>query len=132
PMKGAHLGLPGRVHWAGVRDEGWQLLMATDLYVQPSRSEGVPLAVLEAMALGLPVVASGVGGIREAVVDDETGLLVEPDSPDKLAEAITALLAQPSRLREMGQAGQIRYQKMFRGESSVERLAEKYFGLEGA
>jgi len=64
------------------------MLQAVDLYVQPSLSEGIGLAIMEAMALRLPVVASGVGRIPEAVVDGETGYLVEPRSVGSLRGAL--------------------------------------------
>jgi glycosyltransferase involved in cell wall biosynthesis len=126
----ADLGLWGSVHWAGIRDEGWKILNAADIYVQPSRhSEGLPLAVVEAMALKLPVVATELGGIREAVIDKKTGYLAEPDNVESLANALMPLLVDPVRRQAMGQEGYSRYLRLFRGENSVKVLVEHYFGL---
>jgi len=101
------------------------MLQAVDLYVQPSLSEGIGLAI-KAMALRLPVVASGVGGIPEAVVDGATGYLVEPRSVGSLRGALGRTLADPERLRAMGEMGYLRYLRLFRGEQSVEKLVAKY------
>ena len=75
-------------------------LAAADIYCQPSRSEGLGLAVLEAMAAGKPIVASAVGGIPEAL--GETGVLVAPDDPDALRVALKLLRDDPQRCEAMG------------------------------
>ena len=126
PDLAARLGMSDRVHWAGIRDEGWRLLAGADLYVQPSREEGIGLAILEAMALGLPVIGSRVGGIPEAVAHGRTGYVVEPADPEQLAVAIERLLSSPSTMREMGQAGRDRYLELFSGEASVTAIANMY------
>ncbi len=117
------------VHWLGIKDEGWRYLAAADLYVQPSRAEGVGLAVMEAMALGLPIVASRVVGIPEAVVDGETGLLVEPGNPRALAAAIKHLLVNPAQRRAMGDAACARHEQFFSGERSVRNLIANFYGI---
>jgi glycosyltransferase involved in cell wall biosynthesis len=121
------LGLNHRIHWTGVQDEGWRALHAADLYVQPSLSEGIGLAILEAMALKLPVVASRVGGIPEAVVDGTTGYLVEPGSVGSLADGLMRSFRDPERMRAMGGMGYRRYLHLFQGERSVEALVARYF-----
>jgi glycosyltransferase involved in cell wall biosynthesis len=80
--------LGDRVTFLGQRLDIETLMASADLLVLPSRTEGLPVVVLEAMAAGLPVVATSVGGIPEAVVDGETGLLVPPENPVALAAAI--------------------------------------------
>lgn len=75
------------------------------IYVQPSRSEVLPLAILEAMAVGLPIVASDVGGVSDLVEHGRTGLLVPPDDPPALAGAIHSLLVDPDRAAVLGRAG---------------------------
>ena len=70
-----------------------EYMAAADLFVLPSLSEGLPIAMLEALATGVPVVASRVGGIPEVLIHEFNGLLVEPRDPDDLAEAITKTLS---------------------------------------
>ncbi|MBY0399199.1 glycosyltransferase, partial [Myxococcota bacterium] len=104
----SELGIASRVHLLGLRSDVDRILAAADLFVQPSRSEGLPLAILEAMAAGLPVVATRVGGMGEATLEGVTGLLVEPGRPDDLAQALRTLLDDPDRRRQMGAAAQHR------------------------
>jgi glycosyltransferase involved in cell wall biosynthesis len=93
---------PGAVRLTGIRDDVPALLKQLDLYVQPSLEEGLGIAALEAMACGLPVVASRVGGLPEIVKDNTTGVLVEPDNPSHLARVILGLLAEPERRKRLG------------------------------
>lgn len=129
PDLAAQLGLSKNVHWAGIRDEGWRILNAADLYVQASRSEGLSLAIMEAMALKLPVAATRVGGTPEIVVDGKTGYLAEPDNIDSIEKTLERFLNEPNSLRSMGKAGYERYQQLFNGENSVRTLVENYFEL---
>ncbi|MDT8368603.1 MAG: glycosyltransferase family 4 protein [Longimicrobiales bacterium] len=94
--------LVSRVHLAGHRDDLIDLLPCCDLVAHPARAEGLGIALLEAQAAGLPVVASRVGGIPEAVVDERTGVLVEPDDPASLARALIRLLADADLRARMG------------------------------
>ena len=107
------LGLDSVVRLAGVRTDVPELLAAADLFVLSSRSEGLPLSILEAMATGLPVVASRVGGVPEVVVDGETGLLVPPGDPGSLARAIERLLDDSALRRRLGAAGRARVAEHF-------------------
>lgn len=86
-------GLQERIHLAGRRSDVPALMKAADCLVLPSRWEGMPNVVLEAMAVGLPVVATAVDGVAELVRDGETGLLVRPGSPSELARAVERVLA---------------------------------------
>ena len=97
------------------------LLGQVAIVAVPSRSEGLGLSALEAMAAGKPVVASSVGGLREVVVHGETGLLVPPGDPDALAEALKSLFEDPERARKMGEAGRAR----IRAEFDVEVMRAK-------
>jgi glycosyltransferase involved in cell wall biosynthesis len=89
---------PGRVRFLGVTDEPATVLAATDVLVLPSRTEGMPAVLIEAGMSGIPVVASGVGGVGEVVVDGVTGLLVVPGDRPTLVSAIERTLADHDRL----------------------------------
>ncbi|MBB4659091.1 glycosyltransferase involved in cell wall biosynthesis [Parvularcula dongshanensis] len=99
----SHLGVADRITYAGClsRDELRGAFQAADLYVLPSRSEGLPLALLEAMACGLPVLATKVGAVPQ-VVDEECGRTVPPEDEDALGAALESLLSDTSALSEMG------------------------------
>jgi glycosyltransferase involved in cell wall biosynthesis len=107
------LGLDGRVELLGERDDVPELLAGSDVFVLSSRSEGMPLAILEAMAAGLPVVASDVGGIGELVVDGESGLLVRPGDSDALAAALERVCADGALRKRMGAAARARAEELF-------------------
>lgn len=121
----AALELTPYVWLAGDRDDVAALLARMDVFVLPSLGEGISNTVLEAMASGLPVVASRVGGNPELVDDQQTGCLVAPGQPDVLADTLAALLADPARLQAMGQAGQAKVQRLFDWDKSV----AQYFAL---
>ncbi len=108
-----HLGLAGRVRLAGERRDVAELLADADVFALSSSSEGMPVSVLEAMAAGLPVVASRVGGVPEQVVDGETGLLVEPGDPEDLAEALARLVGDRELRGRLGAAGRARAEDAF-------------------
>lgn len=107
------LGLAGRVELPGWEDDVRVRLASADLLVVPSRFEALPLTVLEGMLAGLPVVATNVGSIAEAVVDGLTGVLTPPDDVDALAGAISALLDDAHRRRELGGRGRDRAERLF-------------------
>jgi glycosyltransferase involved in cell wall biosynthesis len=98
------LAVQSRVSFVGWEKELRPLLAAADLMLAPSRAEGQSLVILEAMAAGLPVVASAVGGIVESIRDGETGVLVPPEDPSALAEAVMALLVDPDRRSGLAEA----------------------------
>jgi glycosyltransferase involved in cell wall biosynthesis len=102
------------------------LLDAADAVVLPSRFEGLPLVALEAMACERPVVGTRVCGIDEAVEHSVTGLLVEPDDPRALADAILALLADPATAAEYGRNGRRRYQQRFTAGRMVDDTTDVY------
>lgn len=107
------LGLGDRVILGGGRDDVPDLLARSAVFVLSSKSEGLPISVIEAMAAGLPVVASQVGGVGELVVDGETGLLVSPGDPQALAGALARLLDEAPLRRALGGAGRRRAQAEF-------------------
>ena len=98
----AGLGLAGAVHFLGPRPDVPDLLNAMDIFVLPSYSEGLSLALLEAMAAGMPVIATAVGGTPEVVTDGDNGLLIPPRDAAALAEALERLLADPAWAQRLG------------------------------
>ncbi|MEW6399961.1 MAG: glycosyltransferase, partial [Bacillota bacterium] len=119
-------GLEGRVTLAGFVQDVPAFLAGLDIYVLSSRYEGLPLAILEAMAAALPVVAADVGGVAEAVVDGLTGLLVPPGDAAALAAAILALLRDPERVRSLGRTGRERVEAQFDAELMAARVVGVY------
>lgn len=120
------LGIAERTRFLGLRTDVPALLPCLDLIVLSSLHEGTSLTLLEAMASGLPVVATAVGGTPEVVLHERTGLLVPPRRPDLLAQAITRLLRSPRRREEMGQAGQARVVARFGIQAMVEAYQRLY------
>lgn len=106
-------GLEKRVVFAGWSDEVLRYLASFVLLVLPSRRESLPSVLAEAAAIGLPVVAADVGGVREVVVPRETGLLYESGDVDSLVRAIRVVLDDPSRAASMGVAGRERIAQIF-------------------
>jgi glycosyltransferase involved in cell wall biosynthesis/SAM-dependent methyltransferase len=107
------LGLDGRVHFRGWSTDAGSWLRRWDAFVLPSHFEGFPLAMVEAMLHGLPVIATDVGSVSEAISDGETGLLVPPWQPDALAAAARRLAGDPELARRLGEAGRARAQERF-------------------
>ena len=102
------LGLDGVVTLTGFRPDAVRLMAACDLFVLASRFEGLPVALMEALALGLPVVATAVGGVPEAVTDGIEAVLVAPARADLLADAVAELVADPERRARLGAAAAAR------------------------
>ncbi len=125
------LGLERRVHFAGFQESVYPCLAAMDLYVHPALMEGFGIAVLEAMAMRRPVVATTTGGLPEIVRDGETGMLVPPGESDALARAVLALLQDPARCRQLGEAGRARVAAHFTVEAMMDSLASGYEALLG-
>jgi len=120
------LGLSERVVFAGFQGDVYPYLAALDLFVLPSRIEGLSLAVLEAMAMGKPVVGTQIGGIPELVEDGKTGRLAAPSDPVSLAETIAALLRRPDHLRAMGEASRKRVEEKFSLHGHLTQLHQVY------
>jgi glycosyltransferase involved in cell wall biosynthesis len=119
------LGLSDAVQLLGTRSDVVDLLADSDVFVLSSRSECLPMSVIEAMAAGLPVVASAVGGVPELVEHGRTGIVVPPDDPAPLADAIARLVADADLRRRMGEAGRARAEALF----DVDRFRQKHFDL---
>lgn len=112
--------LDGTVRFAGFRTDVAACLAAADVVVVPSLQEGLGVAALEAMAAGRPVVASRVGGLAEAVVHDETGLLVAPGDPNGLATALARLAGDPALRARLGAAGSARVLARFTADKMAD------------
>jgi glycosyltransferase involved in cell wall biosynthesis len=120
------LGIQDHVIFAGFRKEVASILALAHLYIHPSLWEGLPFALLEAMMLGVPVIAGNVGGIPEVVTHGETGLLVEPGNSRALAEIITLALQDHSLCARLAQAGQQRVREKFTVKTMVEQTEAVY------
>jgi glycosyltransferase involved in cell wall biosynthesis len=121
----AELGIDRHVEFLGMVRDVAGLLATAGQYVLSSVSEGVSLTVLEAMARGLPVVATRVGGTPEVVVDRQTGLLVPPSQPAALAQAMAALTHDGEQARRLGAAGRRRVERHF----DIRRMVSDYEGM---
>lgn len=123
------LELNERVRFEGYREDVADALAEFDVFVHPSRWEGFGLVFLEAMAAKLPVVATNVSAIPEIVVDGETGLLVEPDRPIQLAEAMEKLAGNGKRRRSFGKAGYRRLLNEFSVPAMIDAHDRLYRGM---
>jgi glycosyltransferase involved in cell wall biosynthesis len=121
----ASMGLAGQMHFLGSRRDVPDLLQAMDIFVLPSYNEGLSLALLEAMAAGLPVIVSRVGGNPEVVTDGATGLLIPPRDAEALAQALERLMADPARAKEMGENAR----RLVEVNYSLERLGREINGI---
>lgn len=119
------LGVADRIAFLGNIQDVSAVLRRARLFVLSSRSEGIPLSVLEAMARGLPVVATRVGGLPEVVVDGVTGRLVPPEEPCAMSEAILGIWDRPEKGIRMGRAGRERVEQHF----EVRRMVAEYESL---
>lgn len=120
------LGLDGTVDFLGRRTDIPDVLSALDVSVSSSDFEGTPLALMEAMDAGVPVVATRVGGSPDLIEDGVQGLLVPPRDPEALAAAIATVLADPDLAREMGRRGRERRRSDFDIDVAAERFGELY------
>jgi len=119
---------PEVVHVLGERSDVPDLIAAADVVCLTSSFEGLPMTVLEAMALSRPVVATRVGGIPDAVTDGRTGRLVPPGDTDAFAEALIELARVPALRRTMGEAASVDYRERY----TLEAMAERYGEVLGA
>jgi glycosyltransferase involved in cell wall biosynthesis len=122
----AEAGLEDHVSWLGEREDVPELVRALDVLLLPSWEEPFGRALIEAMALGVPVVSTNVGGPAEIVTDGREGYLLAPREPRAWARAIAALAESPERAAEMGRAGRLRVQQSFTLESHVAAMIAVY------
>ena len=121
----AQLGLFDAVKFAGWRDDMPACLNAMDLFVQPSLSEAFSQVLIEAMGVGLPVIATNVGGAREVIDDNINGVLIEPDDVEAIVREVTAAYEHPEFRRTIGDAGRT----SVRGRFTAEQMVNRQFGL---
>lgn len=128
PIKLVHeqLSLGNRFRFLGFRTDVSRILKELDVFVLASTSEGMPLAILEAMAAGKPVISTNCGGIPEVVDHERTGLLVPPSNHSALGEAISSLLADSEYSRKLGEQAQDKFYKEFTLDGMIERYEHLY------
>ena len=114
-----------RIKLLGRVDDPRELLWASDVFAMPSLKEGLGVAALEAMASGLPMIASDVGGLREVVEHDRTGILVPPENPAAIASAASRLMESAELRAQMGTAARARVAENY----SMEKMAAKTLAL---
>jgi len=122
----SNLGISSQVHFTGFRDDIPHILSTINIFVAPARRAGFELTLTEAMASGVPIVATKCGAIPEVVADGETGILVPPEDPQAIAEAVIYLLKNPRLRKKMGSAGRKRVKEMFTVERMVAQYEELY------
>ncbi len=125
----ADLGISEKVSFLGHREDIGYVVSEFDVYVSCSLAEGLGIANIEAMSLGVPVVATAVGGVPELITDDESGLLVPPESPDLLAAAVTRLLEDASLRRRLSAAALQKYKDNFEIRGITAQLGAHYAEL---
>lgn len=123
------LGIDKYIVWMGIRNDVPRLLSAGDIYVQPSRSEGIGLSIMEASIAGLPTVASNVGGIPEAAIDGKNGIIVPPENPQCLADAIMTLYKDNAMRMAYGECGRKIALERFCLQNNVAKLISDYYNL---
>jgi glycosyltransferase involved in cell wall biosynthesis len=125
-------GLENVLRFMGRRPDALNFVAAADMFVNPSSVEGLPVAILEAMALGRPVVAAAAGGVPGIVKDGVTGILVEPNEPQALAGGIEKLINDPFLAGRLGEAAQDMVEKEYGLEPMVRATEDVYRKVAGA
>jgi glycosyltransferase involved in cell wall biosynthesis len=124
-----HRNLAPHVTFLGHREDVPALLSAADVFVLPSRSEAFPNGAIEAMAAGLPVVASAVGGLLDLIEDGRTGLLVPPRDPEALVAALRSLVEAPARGFALGRAARAEVQQRYSFDRMVSSFEDLYLSM---
>jgi glycosyltransferase involved in cell wall biosynthesis len=122
-------GIGEHILWLGERDDADRLIEAADMSLVASHQEGFSNSLIEAMGAGLAVIATAVGGNKDAIAHGETGLLVAAHAPQELAAAILAMANDPDRMRRFGQAGRRRVETLFSLEACVKAYVNLYRGI---
>ncbi|MBN1869448.1 MAG: glycosyltransferase family 4 protein [Candidatus Omnitrophica bacterium] len=124
--KARDLNLNGHVQFFSVEVDRYEALSLFDLFVMPSRQEGLGLSIMEAQSAGLPVIASRVGGIPSLIEDGKTGVLVAPEDPDELAEAMVKLLRDKALMNRIGMAAREFIKAKYSSEVMIEKVVTLY------
>ncbi|MCK5242446.1 glycosyltransferase family 4 protein [bacterium] len=125
-MRGSILRTMGALKYTGFMEDIGKFMSALDIFVLPSDCEPFGLVMIEAMARGVPVIATNCGGAPEIVTPHETGLLVPPQDPEALAEAIHYLMCHPMERMQMGETARIRVQERF-DHSTMVKAYETFY-----
>ena len=118
--------LDDQIEFLGHRADIPEQLAMLDIYVQPSEYEGMPNAVMEAMASGLPVIATNVGGTPEVVIDNQTGFLIPPKVPGAIAEKIMYIIEHPNLAQQIGLNARAYIEKHFSIEVMIRKTDELF------
>lgn len=124
------LGLDDHIHFLGNRSDVPALLAASDYFVLPSLWEGLPMALIEAMASGLPILATQVSGTKQVMVDGQTGLLIPPGDVEQLRAGIVRLLEEPAQAQRMGLAARRRVEEYFSARKQAQEHLALYHGAQ--
>ncbi|MFY1613223.1 glycosyltransferase family 4 protein [Macellibacteroides fermentans] len=122
----AKYGISDYIRWVGLTNMVPEYLFASDIYCQPSRSEGIPLSIMEASLANIPTVATKVGGIVESVIDGKTGILVDPEKPQQIADALSCLINDSEKRLRMGSNARQHALEYFKLSTNVTNLLCHY------
>ncbi len=120
------LGILSYVHMEGISNQIPKYLSAADIYIQPSRSEGIGLALMEAASASLPLIASNVGGIPEVAIDGENAILYEAEKTEELANSLSMMIGDAAMRKQYGQKSKRIYEEKFQLSSNVQELIMYY------
>jgi len=120
----AKLGLTKNIHFLGFRQDALQIVASSDLFVSTSLWEGIPTVLLEAMALCVPIIATNIPGTREIIIDQQTGILVQPKKPEQLARAIIKFMSDPEASGSL-----VKNSNLYVRDFSMLKIKEKYLGI---
>lgn len=124
------LGVADKIKWMGIQNKVPEILSACDIYIQPSRSEGISLSVMEASLACLPTIATRVGGLPEAAIEGSNAILTEVEDEDALAKAIKLLYCDEQRRISFGKNARIYAKNHFCIDDSVRKLIGEYYGID--
>jgi len=126
----SELNIAGQVHFMGARSDMPNVYASFDVFALSSLNEGMPIALIEAMATAKPVVATRVAAVPKLVIDGETGLLIEPRSPEALSDAVCQLLENSALCERLGRAARARIEQQFSSEVMAQRYLKLYRQLQ--